>query len=101
MRTHTTVANAAAFVGPFFLAPGSTIASSVVGGGCKPQFGTSVSAPDVFGPSALGRAVNPTASVADWTVYLMGHSVADMPAVALPDLPSPVTIKRIRLRDGV
>lgn len=99
--TQSNLGNPNAFVGPFFLAPGSSIQSSTPGGLYDFFSGTSMAAPHVSGLYALGKAVNPTASVADWTVYFMGHAVVDVPPVALPNLPDPVTFKRVRLRDGI
>lgn len=58
------------------LAPGSSITSSIVGGGYGTKSGTSMATPHITGAFAVMRAVNPTATVGDIEASLEANGVA-------------------------
>lgn len=88
------------FVGPFVLAPGAGIESSLPGGRYGSSDGTSMSAPHVAGLFALAKATMPMSSVADLIAWFVAYGLAS-PALSIP-MPNtavPVSFPRIRLQD--
>lgn len=84
-----------------FLAPGASIMSSIPGGAYLAVSGTSMAAPHMSALYALAKAVNPAASIADWTAYFVANALVPGPSVAMPNSPTPVSFMRVRLRDGI
>jgi subtilisin family serine protease len=82
--------------GPVFLAPGTVIQTSTLGGGYSTYSGTSFAAPHVAGVYALVKSIIPTASVNDVTNYIALQ--ASVPVnVPVPAGIAPYTLQRIRL----
>lgn len=73
------------------LAPGSSITSSVVGGGYHPKSGTSMAAPHITGAFAVLREINPNASVSDIELSLKTHGVE------VQDFRNSLTFRRLDL----
>lgn len=102
------VANPVTFGGTHWIAPGggqvvkngpgpsTTINSSVVGSAYFGFSGTSFAAPHIAGAYAVGKGVNPAASVAAWTAWFQTNAAVDVPITTTSPAAS-FNIKRIRI----
>ena len=86
------------FVGPWFLAPGSVITSSVPAtasaSGYKDMVGTSMAAPHVAGLYALLKSVCPTCSVAQMTEWIQANGKPINVDVVSNGVPTVITFKQ-------